>query len=79
MTTEQGSIASLFATTSPRVDSDNLNGAYLNHKARVIKKADFAEDKDGVLGKQLITFVHDFCKQTVGVDTLAVAHEALQS
>lgn len=78
MTTEQGSIASLFATTSPRVDADKLNGVYLNQKARVSKKAPFAEDKDNILGKQMIDFVHSFCKEKVDVDIFQIAEEALK-
>lgn len=77
MTTEQGSIASLFATTSPRVDSEHLNGAYLDQKGQVSKKAKWAEDADGTLGKQMIAFVHAFCKEKVGVDIEQVASDAL--
>ncbi|KDN46611.1 short chain dehydrogenase [Tilletiaria anomala UBC 951] len=77
LTPEQGALTSLYACTSPEVDEKKLNGAYLQSIARVGNKAAHAEDKDGVLGNELMAFVRSFGKEKINVDVDALIKEAL--
>ena len=65
---QQGAITSLYAATSPEVDTKKLNGSYLVPYAQVSSKSAYAEDKGGEGGEALVNFVKGFCQEKVGVD-----------
>jgi hypothetical protein len=63
---------------SPEIDEKDLNGTYFDPKTKIGKAEPWAQDKDGVMGKQMIAFSTAFCKEKVGVDFDALAKEALE-
>lgn len=78
ITPEQGSLSSLYAATSPEIDEKRMSGTYLDPLAVVGKKAAWAEDKDGVLGEQMMSFITTFCKDTLAVDFQEISEAALR-
>lgn len=78
ITPAKGSISSLYAATSPEIDSKKLNGTYFDPQTVVGTKSEWAEDKEGKAGKTMIEFIRNFCKEKVGVDIEELKTKALQ-
>ena len=74
----QGALTQLYAATSPEVYIKQLNGAYLEPIAKPGTLAKHATGAPGeVLGKEMITFVKKFAKDSVDVDIDALIQQAL--